>query len=267
MRFLPGLSYTETAGLPQLLDLYLPEGQGPFPTVVSLHGGAWKHGTRAEVEAGFLVAAGIAVASVSYRLSGVAPFPAMIQDCRAAVRWLRSEHRRHDLMGEKIGAMGASAGGHLAALLGLPPEVPKWDRPEDLQGISDRVQAVVSVSPVTDVRELWRHWESGRKERPDRTAALADFCGGPPADHLELMRVASPLSHVRDGAPAMLLYHGRLDPVVPISHSQRLAEALQRHAVPVELISADVEHDCLDRYPDPEGEKRKIAAFFNRHLR
>ncbi len=75
MRLLPGIPYTQTDGIHQLLDLYLPEGQGPFPTVVSIHGGAWQHGTRAEVQADFLVAGGIAVASISYPLSGVAPFP------------------------------------------------------------------------------------------------------------------------------------------------------------------------------------------------
>ncbi len=191
----------------------------------------------------------------------------MIQDCRAAVRWVRSECRRHDLMGDRIGAMGGSAGGHLAALLGLPPQAPSWGRPQDVAGVSDRVQAVVAVCPVADVHDLWRHWDAERIERPDRAAALADFCGGPPHAHLELMVAASPLSHVRADAPPFRLYHGLRDSAVPASHSRRLADALARQGAPVELILAELEHDWLDRYPDPQGEKQKIAAFFNRHLR
>src|SRR5262245_40147281 len=135
-----------------LLDLVRPEGEGPFPAVLCIHGGGWKSGRRQDLDklTELLVSHGFAAATVSYRLTNKAKFPAQIEDCKAAVRWLRANAKKLDLDANAIGAIGFSAGGHLACLLGAA------DKNAGLEGNggnseqSSKVQAVVSFFGPTD---------------------------------------------------------------------------------------------------------------------
>jgi acetyl esterase/lipase len=233
------LTYAEPDGSPLQLDLYLPAGDGPWPVTLWLHGGGWAVGARdlrADERMAPLARAGIAVAAVQYRLTDRATFPAQLDDARAAVRWLRAHGAEHGLAPDRIGAWGASAGGHLAALLGLLPD----GRDGELGDSS--VQAVVSWFPPTDL--LARDTDvpdgppppflSGPPPSPSYEARLLGVPST--ADDAEGARAASPLTHVHAGAPPFLLVHGDRDGLVPASHSRRLAEALQAVGAPVDLL-------------------------------
>jgi acetyl esterase/lipase len=265
MRILRDLSYTKAGGVHLLLDLHVPDGNGPFPVVVWIHGGGWTIYDRTKIDdPQYLLDAGFVVAAIDYRLTTVAPFPAMIADCQAAVRWLREHHQRYGLRAGRIGAMGPSAGGHLAALLALTPHI-AWDGANHAQ--SAAVHAVVPVCPVTDVEAIWPYWVQERHDVPELTKMIHGFCGGNPAERIELMRQASPLSHVAAGAPPFSLFHGDADPTVPISHSERLAAALHAHGVATELtVSSGTGHVGIDGYPQPEAARAAISSFFARHL-
>ena len=265
MRIIRDIPYTETDGIPQLLDLYLPEGDGPFPVVVWIHGGSWTIYNRLKIDdPQYLLDAGFAVAAIDYRLTTSAPFPAMIVDCQSAVRWLREHHQRYGLLAARIGAMGPSAGGHLAALLALTPHI-AWDGAVHSQ--SAEIQAVVPVCPITDLEAIWPFWVQERSDVPELTGMITGFCGGNPAEHVALMRHASPLSHVAAGAPPFHLFHGDADPTVPIAHSQRLVEALHAFGVAAKLtISAGTGHVGIDGYPQPAETRSTIVAFFARHV-
>ena len=130
------------------LDVYLPDSarhRPPYPSVVWLHGGGWREGTKRNPRPVELLADGIAVVSVQYRLSGVAPFPAQILDAKDAVKFIRQRAADYGLDPTRIGAWGNSAGGHLAALLGTAGDEPGFDRHCRIQGVSSRVRAVLDT--------------------------------------------------------------------------------------------------------------------------
>jgi acetyl esterase/lipase len=233
------LTYAEPDGTPLQLDLYLPAGDGPWPVALWLHGGGWAVGARdlrADERMVPLARAGIAVAAVQYRLTDRATFPAQLDDVRAAVRWLRASGAGYGLATDRIGAWGASAGGHLASLLGLLPD----GRDGELGDSS--VQAVVAWFPPTDLLARADDepdgppppWLSGPPPSPSYEARLLGVAST--ADAVDAARAASPLSHAHAGAPPFLLVHGDRDGLVPASHSRRLAEALQAAGAPVELL-------------------------------
>lgn len=200
------------------LDLLLPTPRRErVPAVVYLHGGGWRNGERS---AGLypwigpvLAAHGFAVANVTYRLSGRAPFPAQLHDVRAAVRWLRANASTYGIDPGRIGVLGDSAGGHLALLLATTA-----DRPDV------EVQAVVARCAPADFATMPLDGE---------VDYLTPLFGGPRERTAELRRVASPLTHVHAGVPPMLLVHGTLDETVPVDQSQRFAGALRANGVDV----------------------------------
>ncbi|MEU2351278.1 alpha/beta hydrolase [Modestobacter sp. NPDC049651] len=229
------LEFARPDGEPLLLDLHRPAGDATVPVCLYLHGGGWARGTRTDRAAERLepvARAGVAVASIDYRLSGRATFPTQLDDVRAAVRWLRRCGAEHGLATERIGAWGASAGGHLASLLGLLP---------DEQDGDSSVQAVVAFFPPTDLLAL--------ADDPAEGPPPPFMAGRPPAvppfeaqllgleraaDDPERARQASPVSHVHAGAPPFLLVHGDRDGLIPGVQSQRFAAALADAGAPVQ---------------------------------
>ena len=208
-----GIEYAEVAGFrPLELDLYLPDGApGPRPTVVHVHGGGWRRGSRRHplpaLGDGFyqgLAERGIAVAAVDYRLSGEARYPAAVDDVRVAVAWVRSALPGYGVTPGPVALWGDSAGGHLALLAALTDTA---------------VDGVVAWFPVTDLTAMG---EPG--DDPGTREAL--FLGAPPAQVPDLAREASPLTYVHAGAPPVLLMHGDSDALVPADQSIRFATAL-----------------------------------------
>ncbi|WP_144832866.1 alpha/beta hydrolase [Microbacterium sp. BH-3-3-3] len=208
---------------PLVLDLHRPAETGPSPVVLFLHGGGWMVGSRRafcffppDETFGRLVNEGWAVASVDYRLSSEAPFPAPLEDARAARRWLDDHAAEYDLDPHAVAVWGESAGGHLAALLALEPDAGiraavDWYGPSDL---ADVPPAPTPAGP------------------PSREARLL---GVDPSEEPDAARAASPLHHVHAGAPPFLLAHGLDDRAIPHHHSERFAAALREAGVDVEL--------------------------------
>lgn len=228
-RALRDLAYVPNGHERQKLDLYLPAGtNGAAPLIIWIHGGAWLGGNKDRSPAMRFVARGFAVASVNYRLSHQAVFPAQIEDCKAAVRWLRAHAAEYHLDPNRFGAWGASAGGHLVALLGTSGGVKEFDRGENLE-VSSRVQAVVDFFGPTDLLTMGAQVgpESRMKhDAPDSPEAM--LIGGAVQENREKARRASPITFAGKDAPPMLLVHGDADPLVPWKQSEDLCAALKK---------------------------------------
>ena len=228
------LPYVSYGAERQTLDLYVPPGAGPHPLVIWIHGGAWKTGSKADpLPLRLLAGERYAIASVNYRLSNMAKFPAQIEDCKAAVRWLRAHASEYALDPARFAAWGSSAGGHLVALLGTAGD--KFDLGEHT-AVSSRVQAVVDYYGPTDFLQMDAH---ALPSAPFKHAALdspeSELVGGPLLENDLVAARANPVTHVtRDDAP-FLIVHGDRDPLVPLHQSQLLESALRKANVPVTL--------------------------------
>ncbi|PTX94255.1 alpha/beta hydrolase [Opitutus sp. ER46] len=234
------LAYVEGGHVRQALDLYLPaNGDGPFPVIVWVHGGAWRTGDKRSclpLRRGF-VEQGYAVASINYRLSQHALFPAQLEDCKAAIRWLCAHAKEYRLDAGHIAAWGSSAGGHLVALLGTTGDVSDFDMGPN-RGFSSRVQAVIDDYGPTDFAQLEAVWKADPARPPPDpkdAAAPAALIGGPinePANAAKVQR-ANPIAYVSPGDTPFLIEHGDHDPIVPVHQSELLFAALRQAGVPV----------------------------------
>jgi len=224
---------------PVTLDLYQPRPRDyPLPLVVFVHGGGFgggdgRHNGTFEDFPGALAALaaqGYVVASVNYRLSGEARFPAALLDVKAAIRWLKS-HAAADAT--RVAVWGAGSGGQLAALAGVSCGVPALtasDIPADAP--SDCVQAVIDWYGPTDIRTAASATGFNATDSDLGTFLGCEPAACPPG----LAKLASPLSYVSATSPSFLIAHGGDDPVVPVAQSQALAAALKEKGVPAELV-------------------------------
>ena len=229
VRLLQDLQYVEGGHERNRLDLYLPEkAEDRLPLVVWIHGGAWRGGSKEGCPAVPLAAKGYAVASINYRFSQHAVFPAQIEDCKAAIRWLRANAAKYRLDPNRIGVWGASAGGHLVALLGTTADVKELEGQGGNLDQSSRVQCVVDWFGPT---ELTTMGEQG--DKPGSPVAL--LIGGPAPENKERARNASPLTYVNKDAAPFLVMHGDKDNIVPLRQSELLAEALKKVGAEVTL--------------------------------
>ena len=219
------------------LDLYLPEkSEKPLPLLIWIHGGAWRAGAKEGdvVPMLPLTAGGYAMVSVEYRLSQEAVFPAQIHDCKAAVRWLRANAAKYNLDPARFAAMGASAGGHLAALLGASGGVTALEGDVNDLKQSSRVQAVVDWYGPADLLQIGippsdiKHNDPGSPE--------SQLIGGALLEHRDKAAQASPVTYVSKEAPPFLIMHGDADRSVPFNQSELLLAALQKAGVDSTLI-------------------------------
>ena len=205
------------------MDVYIPDAGGPWPVLVYVHGGAWMHGDKSEagVFARLMTAQGYLVAAVNYRLYPDAQFPAMIQDVKCAVRFLRAHAAEYNLDPNRIGSVGVSAGGHLVSLLGTTDPSAGWDVGEYLDQ-SSRVQAVIALAGVMD---LARNFPNADIEAMKRVG-FGEY------NVVE----ASPISHVTPDDPPFLLIHGDRDELVPVEQSQLMYDRLLQENIPAQLV-------------------------------
>ncbi len=211
----------------QRLDLYLPAGAGPHPLIISIHGGAFRFGDKADGQVEPMLAGlerGFAVASINYRLSGEARFPAQIQDVKAAIRFLRAHAAEYGVDPHRFAVWGGSAGGHLACLAGTTGGVRVWDVPDmPHAALDDRVQAVVAWFPPLDFASMDAQLRASGSGTPDHDAADSPesrLLGGPVPTVTELARQAAPATWLTTDDPAFLLQHGTADALVPVQQSQ-----------------------------------------------
>lgn len=222
------------------LDLYVPEkvaeGERARPLVIWIHGGGWQGGSKDRCPASRLVLEGYTVASIQYRLTDVAPWPAQIQDCKGAVRWLRANAAKYGIDGERIAAWGSSAGGHLAAMLGLTNPKDDLVLEGDVGGNateSSSVQAVINWFGPADLVKLV---EGIDDEGDGEAGPMMKLVGGKLSEHMHTLKQASPVTYAsKDDAP-MLIMHGTLDRLVPLEQSVMLRDALQACGARVELV-------------------------------
>jgi acetyl esterase/lipase len=239
------------------------EGQPkPLPCIVWLCGGAWRQMNRDAHLPNFVELArrGFVIASVEYRTSNEATFPGPVEDVKAAIRFLRANAERFQIDPECIGVMGESAGGYLAAFVGVTREDREFDKGDHLD-FSSRVSAVCPWYPPVELP----------LERPSPGAVPGEIS---PEDELLgvfaatdplLASKASPLTYVRESSPPFLILHGSEDSLVPCSHGERLYEALRAKGVSADLyLLKGAEHAALDFY-QPEI-REIIAEFFARNL-
>jgi acetyl esterase/lipase/esterase/lipase superfamily enzyme len=246
-------------GITLKLDLYRPDPPGPTPRplVVWIHGGGWTSGSKANPRAARLVARGYVVASIRYRLSHEAVFPAQIHDCKAAIRWLRANAGKYGIDPERIGAWGSSAGGHLVALLGTSGSVASLEGTTNTVRASSRVRAVVDFCGPADLSALRRP-----VDRETAKGAVVRLLGGTPEEKPELAALASPVSHVTEDDAPFLIVHGRDDRTVPPEQSEKLHETLVGAGVDSTLKLLDgVGHGIRGKEAD-----RAVDAFLDRHL-
>jgi acetyl esterase/lipase len=222
----------------QALDLYIPKDHPPgkkLPLVIWVHGGGWSGGDKSENMWMQIAKGGFAAASINYRLTDEAQFPAQIFDVKAAVRWLRAHAAEYDIDPKRIGAWGASAGGHLVALLGTSDGTKELEGDEGNPKFSSRVQAVCDYFGPTDFVNVLDQRERNTGKAP--AEPLVDkLLGGSPTERPEQARLASPVTFVTRHAPPFLIVHGDQDPLVPFQQSEELAETLKKHGVECSLI-------------------------------
>lgn len=221
--------YGTGGGEPLKLDLATPRGlTSPVPAIVWIHGGAWQGGSKHEFE-GYAVEAakrGYVSVTISYRLAPRHLFPAQVEDCKCAVRWLRANAEKLHVDPQRIGVGGSSAGGHLALMLGAMDSSDGFEGEGGAADASSRVQAVISYAGPTNLRS----------EYPDASkGVLVTLLGGPISDKQDAARQASPVNYVSPGDPPMLLVHGTKDPLVPYDQAIQMAEALTKAGVPGRL--------------------------------
>jgi acetyl esterase/lipase len=261
------LVYKRVNGAVLALDLYCPQKvSSPLPVIIWLHGGGWSKGRKeGHSPAVSLVDDGYAVASVDFRLTDVASFPAQIEDCKAAVRWLRANASKCNLDPNRIGVWGFSSGGHLAALLGTSGGVKELEGNGDNMSYSSRVQAVCVVSGPGDLLQLYRDatGPSGAEMNPKVKPGLEALIGGSLEDNKTKALAASPISYVSKDDPPFLIIQGENDPTVPISLTQSFFAALKGAGVDATLEIA------TGRGHGVGGPKFQpmIKEFFDKHLR
>lgn len=221
-----GIEYGNVDGRSLELDLYLPKNTTtPVPGLIFIHGGGWEQGQRSDYLYYTVRFAerGYAAATISYRFSQEALFPAAVQDAKCAVRWMRANAGTYNIDPDNIAVIGGSAGGHLSMMVGYSSDVPELEGDGGHAGVSSRVQAVVNLyGPVDMDMELGRTSDTVHK-----------FLGKTYEEAPELYAKVSPITYITKDDPPTLILHGSIDELVPIDQAELLEAKLKEAGVPV----------------------------------
>jgi acetyl esterase/lipase len=235
------IQYVPDGDPSQTLDLYLPEepSDKPLPIIVYIHGGGWRGGSKAGCPAISYVLHGYAAAGVEYRFSNKAVFPAQIQDCQAAIRWIRANSKKYNIDPNHIGVWGSSAGGHLVALLGTAGGKKAFSPIGGNDDQSDRVQAVCDEFGPADFTTVMAQAAEDKTKNIFKFNTSGDpysgLIGVSLIDNKEKTDAVSPMHYVSKDSPPFLILHGTHDALVPFAQSVELADALKADGVDVLL--------------------------------
>ncbi|MBX7211267.1 MAG: alpha/beta hydrolase fold domain-containing protein [Verrucomicrobiaceae bacterium] len=262
------IPYAGTDNKRQMLDLYLPKKRAtdkPLPVIVFIHGGGWKGGDRASGAGNvsrFVASGDYAGASIGYRLTDEAQWPAQIFDCKAAIRWLRGNAKEFNLDPDKIAVWGSSAGGHLVSMLGTSGGVKELEGSlGSFTSSSSRVTCVVNFFGPEDFITMVTKPSTIDRTTPDYPEAL--LIGGRVQDMPERARAASPITYVSGDDPPFLTAHGTKDPLVPYDQALELDAAMEKAGVSHLLIEMTNGGHGF-RSPDLD---LRVKQFFDLHLR
>lgn len=239
----------------------------PLPVIVYIHGGAWRSGTHSPGQNYAFADKGYLTASIEYRLSQEAQFPAQIHDCKAAIRWLRKYAAQLHLDPERIGVWGTSAGGHLAAMLGTSAGVEALEGPGNL-GFSSAVTCVATLSGPSDLAAMVGQPSSIDRTKPD--CPEAQLIGGMIAENPEKARAASPVAYVDGNEPPFLIMNGTKDMTVPFNQGPILNEALEKAGAEVTFVPVEGGGHGLEgetATPTRQEQNKLLREFFAKHLR
>lgn len=259
------LVYKHVDGRDLQLDIYSPKSVShPLPVVFWIHGNRWSRGGKNHGPPLNLMAEGYIVVTLDYRLSGEAPFPAAIEDCKAAVRWIRAHAATYRIDRDHIGAWGHSAGGHLAALLGTTGGVADLEGAGDNSNFSSRVQAVCTMAGPADIVQFYQTVANSNEEMPRiAKSSIEQFLGGPIEKTRAKAIAASPTTYAsKDDAP-FLIIHGENDKSIPVEQAEILAQKLKEGGVDTTL---DIEKGRGHGVGGPAFSS-EIIDFFNKHLK
>ena len=245
------------------LDLHLPDGGDRHPLVVWIHGGGWKGGDKKSCHLKWLTDKGFAVASINYRLSDVAVFPAQIHDCKGAIRWLRAHADEYGYDARRIAVAGSSAGGMLAALTGTSGGVAELEG--EIGGNLDHSSRVDAVVDFYGPHDFLLRIESqpSKSEQPD--GSVYKLFGGKASENRELAALASAVTHVDRSDPPMLVFHGSGDKTVLLDQAKAIENAYRAKGLDIELrIFPGAGHGGKEFRS--EAAKTRIETFLKKHL-
>ncbi|HEX8786681.1 MAG TPA: alpha/beta hydrolase [Telluria sp.] len=266
------LTYVQHGGRTLQLDLYVPASPGaaPLPGIVFVHGGGWRSGVRENFApiAIRMAEHGYAAATISYRLSAEARYPAAVQDAKAAVRWMRANAARYGIDPQRIAIGGASAGGQIAGLAGVSEGVARFE-PEagavaGADGVSDAVQAIVNIDGLSDFTdEMARKYEDDPAKQPSSAGA---WFGGRYAEKSASWREASPLFYVNPHTPP-ILFIGSAQPRFSVGR-EAMVEKMQALGIPTQVVLIpDTPHSFWLFDPWFEPTMKATLDFLDRNLR
>ena len=267
------IAYVENGDPAQKLDLYLPEKNPdqPLPLLIWIHGGGWRGGSKTSCPAASFVGRGYIAASVEYRFSDKAVFPAQIQDCVAALRWLRANAAKYHIDPDRVGVWGASAGGHLVALMGTSGGAEAFAAIGAHTGQSDRVQAVCDVYGPANFTAVMEQAAADRNvtnifKWNTPGDPYSSLVGVPLGSDRAKTDAVSPLHYVSKDDPPILILHGTKDALVPFAQSEELAAALKATGVPVWLQKLPGSGHGGPAFGKP-GVQELVRNFFDNHLK
>ncbi|MDR3710769.1 MAG: alpha/beta hydrolase [Capsulimonadaceae bacterium] len=223
------VQYTQNSPA-QFMDLYVPQGvAAALPAIVAIHGGGWRGGSRTGYRnaASHFVSHGYVFCTIDYRLDDTAIYPAQIEDCKCAIRYLRAHANLYHIDPSRIGVWGESAGGHLAAMLGTSAGVKRLEGTGGWEDQSSAVQAVLDLYGPSDLRAY------GKTTAVSQAGAdiVVKFLGGTPMDKPDLAADASPIVFVSKNSAPFLILQGDKDPLVSVAQSQELYDTLKASGV------------------------------------
>lgn len=256
----------------QALDIYYPESRGdkPQPLLIWIHGGGWSGGSKTQVPYMNQLARGYIVASIEYRFSQKAIFPAQIQDCQAAIRWLRANASRYNIDPDHVGVGGASAGGHLSALVGTSGGKKAFPPIGGNEDQSDRVQAVCDVFGPADFWTVIAQADADKSVKNifkwNQGDPYSKLIGGGLGEDKDKCEAVSPVHYVSKDSPPFLILHGDRDTLVPYAQSVELSDALTSAGVAVTLQRIPGAGHGGPGFGLPAVAKL-TQAFFDKHLK
>ncbi len=261
---LTDIEYARTGDVPLVLDLYLPKERRDGQLLVWLHGGAWEYGSRRDMPLGALVERGYAIASVEFQPASAARFPEQIHEIKAAIRYLRARAAEYGYDAERIAVLGASSGGHLAALVATTNgDAALEGSLGAYAGVSSAVQAGVSFFGASNLTTILS--QSTPFGLRVREPALQRLLGGLPDAVPELARLASPVFHVDGSDPPLLLLHGDQDRQMPVNQALELDAVYRQHGLDVKLVVVHGAGHGAPAFFDA-SHLELVADFLARHL-